>query len=365
MHHLKTPFAVIAVVALLVLSACSAAPAAPAPAAAAPTAASQATEAPAKPAAASPTELGIAVVSNTPAEEPWNIAQLTSFERVAAAKPNGLTINIAHTENVTGDDIERVLREYADSGKYQIIWGQAYTDQVKKLSKEYPEILWVLAGAGNEGLGGNVYWTYVHVHEAAYLLGMIAGMETKSNVIGAVAAYPYDSVNDSINGYVDGAKAVNPDIKAKVTYIESWFDPAKAKEATYAQIAAGADFIYAERYGPFEAVAEKDALAFGHYVDQNSQSPDVVVSSTIGMWDGTINTVVDEWWKHVTEGKAYDGPKEPIWYGMKDSGSDIAPYHGFESKLKKETIDAVAKAKADIMAGTLTVPLKVDPVKSD
>ena len=223
----------------------------------------------------------------------------------------------------------------------------------------------MLAGAGNEGLGGNVYWTYAHIHEAAYLLGIIAGKESKSGVIGAVAAYPYDSVNDSINGFVDGAKSVNPNIKAKVTYIESWFDPAKAKEATYAQIASGADFIYAERYGPFEAAAEKGALAFGHYVDQNSQAPDLVVNSTIAKWDPSINYVVDEWWKHVTEGKAYAGPKEPIWYGMKDGGSDIAPFHGFESKLKQDTLDAVNKAKADIMAGTMTVPLKVDPVKSD
>ena len=363
MSQVKTPVMVIILVTLLMLAACTpAAPATQAPAAAAPTAAPAAASAPA---AAAPTELGIAVVSNTPAEEPWNIAQLSSFERVQAAKPHGLTISLAHTENVTGDDIERVLREYADSGKYQIIWGQAYTDQVKKLREEYPEILWVLAGAGNEGLGGNVYWTYVHVHEAAYLLGMIAGMESKSGVVGAVAAYPYDTVNDSINGFVNGAKAVNPNVKAKVTYIESWFDPAKAKEATYAQIASGADFIYAERYGPFEAAAEKGALAFGHYVDQNSQSPDLVVSSTIAMWDGTIKFVVDEWWKHVTEGKPYDGPKEPIWYTMKDSGSDIAPFHGFETKLKKETLDAVNKAKADIVSGALTIPLKVDPVASD
>lgn len=365
MPQFKTPIFVVTMVALLLLAACApTAPATQAPAAAPTQApAAEPTAAPAKPAA--PTELGIAVVSNTPAEEPWNIAQLASMERIAAAKPHGLNINIAHTENVTGDDIERVLREYADSGKYQIIWGQAYTDQVKKLREEYPEILWVLAGAGNEGLGGNVYWTYVHVHEAAYLLGIIAGKESKSGVVGAVAAYPYDSVNDSINGFVDGAKSVNPDIKAKVTYIESWFDPAKAKEATYAQIASGADFIYAERYGPFEAAAEKGALAFGHYVDQNSQAPDLVVSSTLAKWDGTINTVVDEWWGHVTEGKAYAGPKEPIWYTMKDNGSDIAPFHGFEDKLSKETLDAVNKAKADMMSGALVVPLKVDPVKSD
>jgi basic membrane lipoprotein Med (substrate-binding protein (PBP1-ABC) superfamily) len=70
-----------------------------------------------------------------------------------------------------------------------------------------------------------------------------------------------------------------------MAYIESWFDPPKGKQSALAQIAAGADFIYAERFGPFETAKEKGKLAFGHFVDQNSLAQDIVVSSTIARWD--------------------------------------------------------------------------------
>ena len=76
-------------------------------------------------------------------------------------------------------------------------------------------------------------------------------------MIGAVAAFPFPNVNLPLNGYIEGAKSVNPDVEAKVTYLESWFDPPKGRESAAAQLAAGADFIYAERFGPFEAVSEK------------------------------------------------------------------------------------------------------------
>jgi len=318
------------------------------------------------PAVNTPTELNIAAVMGSTIDEAWYKAFVESFKRIQAQKPHGLTLNLDYTENVWGDDAERALREYAASGKYQIIWAtSSYSDQVQNLKDKYPDILWAFTGSGNTALGGNAYWTYNHVHEAAYLLGVIAGTMTKSNVIGAVAGFPYDDVNDVLNAYIDGAKSVNSNVKAKVTFIESWYDPPKAKEATYALIAAGADYIYAERQGPFEACAEKQVFGFGQYEDQNYLSPDVVVSSTILKWDPQFTYLIDEWWNHATAGKAYDAPMEPIWFPMADGSADIAPYHSFESQLPPELIQKVDQLKADIISGKLVVPLNVEPPTSD
>ena len=311
----------------------------------------------AQPVAENPTELNIAAIFISPVEEPWNTSWLQTIDRLKAEKPHGLTINLDYTENVAPPDAERVLRQYAETGKYQIIWAHsAFGDAVKVLKDEYPDILWAYSGSGNEPLGGNAYWTDVFVHEPAYLAGIIAGKMTKSNVIGAVAAFPYPNVNLPLNAYIAGAKSVNPDVEAKVTFIESWFDPPKAKESALAQIAAGADFIYAERFGPFEAAREKGVLAFGHFVDQNSVTPEVVVTSALALWDPATKTVIDAWWDHVTQGKPYDAPTERIVFTMKDGGSDLAPYHNFADQLPKDVIEAVEKAKAEIMAGTLEVP---------
>lgn len=319
----------------------------------------------AKPQAQVPTELHIAGLFAS-LDEPWSQSFLQAFERIKAQKPHGLTLTLDTSDNLWGDDAERALRTYADTGKYGIIWAtSSYSDQVKDLYKSYPDILWAYTGSGNNAIGDNAYWTYNHLHEPAYLLGIVAGSMTKSNVIGAVAAYPYDDVNDVLNAYIDGARSVNPAVKYKVTFIESWYDPAKAKEAAYGIIAAGADYLFAEREGIFDACAEKGVYGFGNYTDQNSLAPKVVVSSTIMNWDPQINYLIDQWWDHVTKGTPYNAPKNPVWFGMAQGGDDIAPFHDFANTLPKSVVDKVAQTKQDILSGNLKVALKVGPPPTD
>ena len=348
-------------VLVLVLSACSPAPA--------PTQAPEkpAEQKPAEVAKKQPTDLKIAIITTTPKEEPCNTVLLQAMERVKAAKPHGLNITYTFQENIATPDGERVMRELASSGEYGIIWGHSvYPDAIKNLSAKYPEIAFVGGGSGYEPMGKNAYWADMYVHEPAYLLGIIAGKMTKSNTIGAVAGFPYPNVNMPIQGYIAGAKSVNPNIKVKMAYIESWYDPAKAKEAALAQIAAGADFIYAERFGPFEACKEKKVFAFGHYMDQNELAPDTVVSSTMALWDADINYVIDAWWGFVVDGKPYSAPTDKsTYFFMKDGGSDIAPFHTFESIVPKDVLDLVEKTRQDIKSGKLEPKISDAEVKSD
>ena len=232
------------------------------------------------------------------------------------------------------------------------------------MSKEYPDILWWGAGAGfTPPFRGNFYYGDILFHEPAYLLGMIAGMMTESNVIGAVAAYPYGDINLTINGYIAGAKSVNPDVKVKMTYLDSWFDPPKAKEATMTQIASGADFIYAERFGPFESCKEKGKWAFGHITDQSPLAPKVIVSSSLGLWDPALKLAINEWWNHFTKGVPYNAPKEGKLYRMKDKATDIAPY-GLESIIPREVKEKEKQARQAIKEGTLVVPIDQEVVTS-
>jgi len=258
-----------------------------------------------------------------------------------------------------------VLRLYADSGKYQIVWAHStYSNKNAVLRKENPKIPWAVSGAGNQPLGGNAYWVDAFVHEPAYLMGITAGKMTKTNVIGAVAAFPYPNVNLPLNAYIAGAKSVNPNVKSQVTYIQSWFDPPKAKEAAEAQIAAGADFIYAERFGPFAAASEKgNVFAFGHWVVQNSVAPKVVVTSAEARLDPAAKTIVDAWWDHATKGTPYNAPAKAVVFSMKDGGSELSPYHDFANILPKDVRDSIDKAKSEIMAGTLEVPYNEAPIE--
>jgi len=308
---------------------------------------------------AAPKEINIAMVTQTVLEEPWNIAMVQAFERVEKEKPNGLQLKFVVSENVQPPDAERVMRQYAKTGKYNIIMahGGAYSsDAFKRLSKEFPDIFLACTGGGYEALGGNVYWLDMHIQEAAYLLGLIAGSMAENDVVGCVASFPVPNENLCINGYFSGARAANPGVKTVVTYIESWYDPPKAKEAALAQISAGADFIYANTYGPFGACKEKGVYAFGHSVDSNSLAPEVVVSSTLYRWDPYVIYIINQWWDHVVKGEPFNAPTDRIVFLMAEGGSDIAPYHGLESKIPEATRKKVAETRQKILDGKFKVP---------
>ena len=311
-------------------------------------------------------KLKIAMITNTTVEEPWNTAVIQAFDRIKAERPHGLDVEYKIHENVPMADGERVLRAYAQTGEYGIIWLQGqYPDAVENIHADYPEILWVVAGSSYKALGGNVYWIQMYVHEPAYLLGMLAGLMTENDTIGAVAAYPFPNVNLPINGYIDGAKSVNPDVKVKMTYIESWFDPSKAKESALAQISTGADFIYAERFGPFEACKDKGVYAFGHFVDQNDLEPSVVLGSTLALWDPSVLYCIDQWWNHQTKDTPYDAPMEEVVFSMAEGGSDISSFHELKDSIPADVLTQVEQARKDIKSGALKVPYNESQVKPD
>ena len=132
------------------------------------------------------------------------------------------------------------------------------------------------------------------IHEPAYLAGLIAGGVTKSNVLGAVGGYPVPEVNRIINAFIEGAQETNPDVEVKVTFLNSWFDPAAAKEAALAQVGAGADVLFAERFGVIEAAQENGLIAIGNMSDQKSLAPGHVVTSVTWNMESTVKYVIDQ-----------------------------------------------------------------------
>ena len=312
-----------------------------------------------------PTELNIALILSAGIEASWDGTFIQALERTKAKMPHGLDVNWLYTDPLWGDDAGDAMRLFADSGEYDIIWAHStYSDQVKKMKDEYPDIMFVVVGSGNEGLGGNQYWVYKRVHEAAYVLGIMAGMLTESNTLGMVGTYAADDVNDSINAFFAGARSVNPDIKQKVAFIESWYDPGKAAEMTSAQIATGADLIYSLA-GNFKPCESAGIYCFSNFGDDNHYSPDTILSSPLALWDPDIAWIIDEWWANKTEGKPFAGNTSIQWMGLANGGTDIAPFHGLADKVPDDVKAAVDAALADIRSGNLTVELDVSAPTSN
>jgi basic membrane protein A len=324
------------------------------------------TEAPAEttapPVAEGPTDLSVALVLLGVAEEPWYSTMIDSVGRVSTEAPYGLNITSEIFENISYADGERIMRDLAASGKYQmIIAHSAFSDGVNAVKAEFPDILFAFSGSGNTPEGGNGYWIDVWVHEPAYLAGIIAGMMTETNKISGVAAFPFPNVNGPLNAWVDGALSVNADVEANVNYIESWFDPATAKESAVAQIANGSDMVYMERFGPLEAVQSADAVySFGHFSDQIALDPALVLSSPVAKWDPAFNTLVDEWWAHVTEGAAFDAPMERIMFFMAAGGADIG---AISDSVPADVQAAVTEARDKILSGELVIDFNDAPIE--
>ena len=98
-----------------------------------------------------PTSLKIAGILSAGKEAPWETSFVNSMDRVIAAKPHGLDIEVNYTENVY-DNAEQVFRTYAETGEYDILFGDtAYVDAIEKLKDEFPEIMFVMSGSGNQG----------------------------------------------------------------------------------------------------------------------------------------------------------------------------------------------------------------------
>jgi basic membrane lipoprotein Med (substrate-binding protein (PBP1-ABC) superfamily) len=181
---------------------------------------------------------------------------------------------------------------------------------------------------------------------------MLAGGLTKSNTIGVVGGMPVPEVNRLVNAFIAGAKAVNPDAKVLVSFINSWFDPAAAKEAALAQIDGGADVLYAERFGVIEAAQEKGLFAFGNMSDQNSLAPDLVVSSPVWNMTPTVEYLVNQ-----VKSGAYTSQDLKDFSMVAKGGASLAPFHGTESKIPAELKTKVADMEKQIKDGLFRVDI--------
>jgi basic membrane lipoprotein Med (substrate-binding protein (PBP1-ABC) superfamily) len=198
-----------------------------------------------------------------------------------------------------------------------------------------------------------------YIQEPAYLSGMVAGGMTKSNKIGLVGGFPIPEVNRLMNAFMMGAKEVNPKVEFSVSFINSWFDPPKAKEAAFAMIDKGADVLYAERFGVSDAAKEKGKLAIGNVINTQAQYPDTVVASALWHFEPAADRAI----KLVKEGK-FSAEDYGPYAMMKVKGSSLAPLGTFEKKVPAEIIAKVKAKEKAIVDGSFAVKVDDNQPKS-
>ena len=300
----------------------------------------------AAPALAQARKVKVAAIYTVPVEQQW-VSRIHKAINAAVARGEA---EYAWSENVSNSDYERVMREYAQKGA-DLVVGEAFGVEraARKVAADFPKTSFLIGSSfGPSGRNFAVFDNWIQ--EPAYLTGLVAGGMTKSGVIGLVGGYPIPEVNRLMHAFMDGARETRKDVRFMVTFIGSWFDPPKAKEAAFAMIDRGADILYAERFGVSDAAKERGKLAIGNVIDTQAQYPQTVVASALWHMEATIDRAI---------AKVRDGSFTAEDYGqfstMKFGGASLAPLGTFEDKVPAEIKALVKSREAEIREGMYRV----------
>ncbi len=294
--------------------------------------------------------VSVYAVYATAIEEPWDGVIHAALQDAQAA---GL-ISYEFVDDLGyAGDMERIMREVAEENAPDVIFGDAFGNEeaVRRVAGDYPDIAFVFgSGLGPVEPNFSVFDNWIH--EPGYLSGLIAGKVSTSGIIGVVGGYPVPEVNRIVNAFIVGVKEANPDAQVLVSFINSWFDPPAAKEAALAQLDAGADALFAERFGVIEAAQERGAYAFGNMSDQNALAPDTVITGPVWHMEPLVHYVIDQ----VAKG-SYTSQDLKDFTMMAKGGASLAPFHGFADTLPADVLAEVKQRESEILGGLFRVPI--------
>jgi basic membrane protein A len=295
---------------------------------------------------------------NTPVEEPW-ISVIS--EALLAAEAEG-RIRYKYVDDLGyGGDNERVMREVIDQEKPAVLFGDSFGNEesVRRVAAENPDLPFVMgSGLGPADPNFAVFDNWIH--EPAYLCGMIAGGMTKSGIIGVVAGYPVPEVNRIVNAFIDGAAETNPDAKVRVVFINAWFDPPAAKEQALALVDAGADVLYAERFGVIEAAVERNVWVFGMMTDQYELGPNNVLTGPVWNMKPTVDYALSQ-----IEAGTFVAQDLKDFTMMAKGGAMLAPFHGMDKNIPSDILELVKQREQEIKQGLFRVNVdEAQPVGS-
>lgn len=184
-----------------------------------------------------------------------------------------------------GQEVEKVMRDMIDQGA-KVIFATSfgYMDYVEKLSKEYKDVKFLHCSGYKTTENMTAY--FGRMYEPRYLSGIVAGLKTKSNKVGYVAAYEISEVIRGINAFTLGVRAVNPEATVSVRWTHTWYDPAKEKEAAKSLLDEGADVIaqHQDTAGPQQAAEEAGAFAVGYNTDSFDKAPKAYMTAPVWNW---------------------------------------------------------------------------------
>ncbi|MEM7224299.1 MAG: BMP family ABC transporter substrate-binding protein [Pseudomonadota bacterium] len=250
---------------------------------------------------------------------------------------------------------EQALRNMARRGANIIVAVSfAQTSAVETVAAEYPDIKFTLIDGVVEA--PNVQSIVFKEHEGSYLVGLLAGLASKTGKVGFIGGMDIPLIRKFACGYEQGAKHANPDVEVLVNMTgntpSAWNDPTKGGELAQSQFDRGADVVFAAAggtgVGVYQAAVDAGKLAIGVDSNQNHLHPGSMLTSMVKR----VDVAVEEAYNSAMNGTWEPGIKV---LGLSDQGVGWALDENNRDLVSQDMEAAVEVAKAKIVAGDIAV----------
>ncbi|MFC1236318.1 BMP family ABC transporter substrate-binding protein [Vibrio sp. F74] len=251
-----------------------------------------------------------------------------------------------------GADAERVITQLAKSGHGLIFTTSfGYMNPTLKAAKRFPKVKFEHATGYKRSKNVSNY--ALRTYEGRYVSGVAAGMATKTNTLGYIASFPIPEVIRDINAVYLGAKSVNPDVKLKIVWVNTWYDPGKESDAASALIDQGVDIMlqHTDSPAPLITAEKRGIMGIGQASDMSHFAPKAHMFSVRDVWGPhyirTVQEIMDGNWM-----------PEDYWGGFAD---DILQIASVNPELPTDIKEAITATHAKIKSGEFhpfTGPMK-------
>ena len=259
----------------------------------------------------------------------------------------GDKVKTTYVENVKEDaSAIPVLRDLARQGNKLIFTtSYGYMEQTVQLAKEFPDVKFEHCTGFKRAPNLATYNS--RFHEGRAVEGTIAGMMSKTGVIGYLGSFKIPEVVMGVNAVTLAAQAINPKAVTKLVMIDSWFDPAKEAAAAQTLANLGCDVIATHTDSPaaLQFCQQRGIYGFGQGADMSRFAPKAHLTAIEDIWGpyyiARAKAMLDGKWA-----------SEDTWDGMKEGGVVISPYN---SIVPKDVQTAADKIQAGWKDGSYNV----------
>jgi len=276
--------------------------------------------------------------------------------RLAMQKALGDRVVTTVVESVAeGADSERVMRDLAAQGN-KLIFATSfgYLEPALRVAADYPDVKFEHAGGYKTAANLNTY--NARYYEARYLAGLLAGRRSKSGIAGYVAGFPVPEVVQGINAFTLGMREANPKAQVKVVWLNTWFDPAREREAATTLINQGADVLTNHSGSPAVPQTaqahfkDKGVRAIAYQSDMRAYASDAQLAAVTHHWGGyytqVARSVLGGTWK-----------PHAVWGGMKDGLVQLSAISADVPAKDQAEIEARRKAIVEGRFRPFSAPL--------